>query len=240
MKIIEPLTDKRIRAAKTGKKLFDGGGLYIEIMQSGARIWRLKYSIDGKDRRITIGHYPEVSLKEARAKRAEIRRLIRDGVDPVAMRKEERERNAVIEAASKNTFRAVALEWLETQKDTWSSANLKKKSRLLEILFSQIGDRPITEIVPADILAAIQPYEACGKIVTAHAHAQTASQVGRYARACGYCVFNAGDGLTGVLKPIQSKHYPCLTDPQEVGELLRDIENYSGDISVMYALRLLP
>lgn len=238
-----PLTDTTIRNAKPTEKpqkLFDGNGLYLFISPSGGKLWRLKYRIADKEKVLSLGKYPAVSLKQARARVNEAKEKLANGIDPSLEKRQQKEKSKQEAEIAAKTFRIVALECLETQKDTWAITNLKKKTRLLETLFSQIGQKPISEIVPQDILAAIRPYEACGKIVTAHALAQTASQVGRYARACGYCVFNAGDDLTRVLKPIQSRHYPCITDPQEVGKLLQDIENYKGDISVMYALRLLP
>lgn len=237
------LTDTTIRNAKPSEKpqkLFDGNGLYLYVSPSGGKLWRLKYRIADKEKVLSLGKYPAVSLKQARARMNEAKEKLANGIDPSEEKKRIKEKSKQEAEIAAKTFRIVALEWLETQKDTWASTNLKKKTRLLEALFNQIGEKPISEIVPSDILAVLRSYEACGKIVTAHALAQTANQVGRYARACGYCVFNAGDGLTGVLKPIQSRHYPCLTDPQEVGKLLQDIENYSGDISVMYALRILP
>lgn len=237
------LTDARIRALKaTGKvqKISDGGGLYIHVTEKSSRLWRLAYQFEGKQKLLALGGYPALSLAEARKQRDSAKGLLAKGIDPAVEKKRakyevQRETDLVA-----RTFRAVALEWVEVQKDSWAASNLKKKMRLLEMLFYVMGDKPIAHIIPADILAILRPIEACGKNVTAHALAQTANQVCRYARVCGYCVFNAADGLTKVLKPIESKHYACLTSPADVGRLLRFIDDYQGSLSMMYALRILP
>ncbi len=166
--------------------------------------------------------------------------MLKAGLDPNAEKIRQKVEAKEQAAMAGRTFKAVALEWLDVQEEIWAASNYKKKLRLLEILFNAFGDKPITELVPADILAVLKPIDACGKTVTAHALAQTASQVCRYARACGYCTFNAADGLNSVLRPIKSKPRAALLNPADVGRLLRDIDNYQGSISVMFALKILP
>lgn len=237
------LKDSQIRALKpTGKvqKISDGGGLYLHVTEKGSKLWRMAYSFEGKQKLLSLGAYPEVSLLDARRRRDEAKQQLANGIDPSAEKKRIKlEARQTAEAASR-TFRVVAAEFVETQENVWATNNIKKKIRLLNMLYDAFGDKPIEEVTPTDILAVARPLDACGKTVTAHTLVQTANQVCRFARACGYCVFNAADGLTSVLRPIQARHRPCITEPVEVGQLLRAIDEYKGSISVMWALRLLP
>lgn len=134
----------------------------------------------------------------------------------------------------------VAQEWFETKKDVYAASNIKKKQWLIDLLNEHIGNKPITTLIPADVLGAIRPVEAAGHSVTAHKMAETAGQVCRFARTCGYIVFNPADSLKETLKPIQTKHYATLTDPAAVGHLLRCIDEYQGGVIVSYALKILP
>ena len=237
------LTDTRLRAIKgTGRvqKLSDGHGLYIHVSPTGSRLWRMAYSFDGKQKTLSFGRYPDTSLADARKRCAEARELLAKGIDPGAEKKRIKAEAAMASEIATRTFDAVANEWLEIQKDDWAESNYKKKLRIVGILSACIGEKPIAHIQPVDILAAIRPYDACGKASWAHSLAQTASQICRFARTCGYCMFNAADGLTGVLKPIRSKHHACITNPAEAGRLLRSIDEYQGSVSVLYALKILP
>lgn len=176
----------------------------------------------------------------ARDKREQAKALLEQDIDPSAEKKRVKAEARQEQEEAARTFRAVALEYVATQESVWAASNMKKKLRLLERLFAAIGDKPVTQIIPADILEVARPYDDCGKTVTAHAIVQAASQVCRYARACGYCVYNAADGLTKVLRPIRSKHRACLKDATKLGQLLRDIDGYKGAVSTMWALRLIP
>ena len=241
--MLAKLTDARLRGLKaSGKtqKIADGGGLYIELTPQGAKLWRLAYRFDGKQKKMALGKYPEVSLAEARNRRDAAKALLAEGKDPATEKKRakvEAEKAAIAEAM---TFERVAYEWLDVQKETWAASNFKKKLRLVETLVRAFGQKPISELMPVDIATIIKPIDACGKTVTAHALAQTASQVCRFARASGYCMFNAADGLTSVLRPIKSKPRAALLDPADIGRMLRAIDNYNGSISVIFALKIMP
>lgn len=237
------LTDTRLRSLKgNGKiqKISDGQGLYIHVTPTGSRLWRMAYSFAGKQKTLSFGKYPEVALGDARRLCLEAKELLAKDLDPGAEKKRIKAEIEKVAEMKARTFHAVALEWLDTQKDGWATSNYKKKKRLVDILSANIGEKPIAHIIPADILSVIRPIEACGKNVSAHVLAQTANQICRYARTCGYCMFNAADGLTSVLKPIQSRHYSCITDLVEIGRLLRSIDEYQGSLSVMWALKILP
>lgn len=166
------LTDTTIRNAKPSnkpQKLFDGNGLYLFISPAGGKLWRMKYRFEDKEKVLSLGKYPAVSLKQARERMNEAREKLANGLDPSEEKKRIKEEAKQKAETAARTFQAVALEWIKTRKALWASTNLKKKTRLLETLFMQIGEKPISEIVPSDILAVVRPYEACGKIVTAHA-----------------------------------------------------------------------
>lgn len=221
------LTDAKLRALKaTGKttRISDGAGLFIELTPKGSRLWRLAYRFEGKQKLLALGSYPEVSLMLARQKCEEAKRMLASWIDPSAEKQRIRKEQKTKAEKERFTFRTVAMEWIEFQKETWAASNLKKKLLLLDILFQSLGDKPVGDVAPADILAVLRPVEAAGKVVTAHALAQTANQICRFARACGYCLYNAADGLTCVLRPIESRHYACLTSPYDVGRLMRAID----------------
>ena len=244
MRVVEPLTDKKIRAAKADKKpvlLFDGGGLYLEVTPSGSRLWRMKYRLAEKDNRMSLGRYPEMSLKDARAKRIEIRKLLDAGLDPLEERKRIDEQAKAIEAEQHNTFEHVAREWFDKAKNQWSEAYQRKLlSRLENQLFPYIGNIPISQLETADYLAAIQKAEARGVIETAHRLAQLCGQIARYAVHAGIMKHDPASLVRGALCRMQAKHYAAITKPDEFGRLLADIEHYPGDPAISHALRLLP
>lgn len=234
------LTNTAILNAKPGEKpvrLFDAGGLYLEVAPSGGKWWRFKYRFAGKEKRLSLGVYPEVSLKEARDKRDEARALLRKGVDPSAAR-----RQAVAEEAEQaNTFKAVALEWREKFSPNWTERHAGRVLQRLERhAFPLFGHRPLREVVPPDLLAAVRPIEAAGALETAHRVLQTCNQVLRYAVATGQAERDLSADLRGALRPVKVKHHASLTDPKDVAGLLRTIEGYKGSFVTLCALRLAP
>lgn len=239
-----PLTDTTIRTAKpTGKavKLFDGGGLYLEVAPSGGKWWRLKYRFQGKEKRISLGTYPTVSLKDARERREQAKRLIEQGVDPSNQRKEAKAAAAAIEQEQNTTFEAVARDWFSKKRNAWTPGHQKKiLSRLENQLFPILGDKLFPALEPADFLTAIQKAESRGAIETAHRLAQLCGQVSRYARIVGLTRYDVAAGLTEALTPVQTNHYATITDPAEVGHLLRAIDEYAGEPSICFALKVLP
>ena len=238
------LTDTAIRAAKPKEKrykLTDGEGLYVEVAPSGGKWWRIKYRFGGKEKRLSLGVYPAVGLKEARSRTAEIKDMLLRGLDPGEERKAAKAEAVAVETAKGQTFEAVAREWFEKKRVAWTPGHQKKiLSRLENQLFPHLGKEPLAELEAVDYLAAIQKAEARGAIETAHRLAQLCGQVTRYARISGIVKHDAAAGLTEALAPVQTCHYAAITDPAVIGRLLRDIDAYQGEPTICHALRILP
>ena len=235
------LTNTAIRKAKAREKSFkltDGGGLYLEVMPSGARYWRMRYRHANKDTRLAFGVYPEVTLAEARQRRDKARAAIRDGRDPSAERKVER-RNAKLSAAI--TFEGIAREWLASQKRKMTPATWAKALRTLEAnVFPWMGARPMTDIDAPELLAVLKRIEARGANETAHRVKARVGQVFRYAIAHGTATRDPSADLRGALAPVVSRSHAAITNPAEVGELLRALHDYAGQLATRCALRLAP
>ncbi|OHX21168.1 tyrosine-type recombinase/integrase [Chromobacterium sphagni] len=210
-----PLTDAAIKSAKPredGKhlKLTDGQGLSLWVMPTGAKYWRLKYRINGKEKLLALGVYPEVSLKAARLKRDDARKQIADGEDPAAMRKMDK---VIKLAAAANTFEAIALEWHERESHEWSAAHSERVlSAMKTHIFPYIGDRPISEIRPLELLEVLRKVESAGNIDTTKRLRQRCSAVFRLAILTGRCDSDPAAPLTDALK---SQQWLCCTNPRQ-------------------------
>ena len=235
-----PLTDVAVRNAKPGPKtirLRDDRGLYLEISPRGGKWWRLRYMLKGKANMLSLGVYPDVSLKDARERRDEARKLIANGIDPSQARKDEK---AEI-AADAVTFEKVAREWFQKFKENWSSGHAARTMRRFEMdVFPWIGTRPVRDILAPELLATIRRIESRGAIETAHRTLQNCGQVFRYAVASGYADRDISGDLRGAIPPTKEKHHASVTDPKDVAALLRTIESYAGSFVTMCALRLAP
>ncbi|MDL2317129.1 integrase arm-type DNA-binding domain-containing protein [Desulfovibrio sp. OttesenSCG-928-A18] len=239
-----PLTDTAIRSARPGEKtikLFDGGGLYLELSPKGGKWWRLKYRLGGKEKRVSLGVYPTVGLKEARERREQAKKLIDQGIDPSEQKKEAKALAAAEAREQAATFEAVSREWY-AKKTAHLTEDYRKQiiSRLERMIFPHIGSKPFSSLEPADILIPARQAESRGAIETAHRLVRLAGQVCRYARLVGYCKYDVAAGLTEALPSVQTKHLAAITDPAQVGHLLRAIDEYRGDISIAYAMKILP
>ncbi len=236
-----PLTDIAVRNAKPGTKpirLFDAGGLYLELSPAGGKLWRLKYRFGGKEKRLALGVYPEIGLKDARERREEARKLLANGVDPSEKRKADKVER---EARTANSFEAVTREWATKQSAKWSPEYGERLIRRFEHdVFPAIGERPIAEIKPVDLLAALRKIEARGAIETAHRARAECGQVFRYGVATGRAERDIAADLVGALEPKQVKHFSSVTEPTKVAELLRALDGYQGSAIVSAALRLAP
>ena len=236
-----PLSDTTIRNAKPSekpRKLADGGGLYIEIAPSGGKWWRFKYRFEGKEKRISLGVYPDVGLKDARDKHAEARKLLAAGVDPSANKKATK---AAQGERSANSFEIVAREWFDKHAPNWKENHSSKIIRRLEVdIFPWLGALPVGEITAPDLLAAVRRIESRGALETAHRALANCGQVFRYAIATGRAQRDTAADLRGALPPVKEKHHASITDPKAIGELLRDIEGYQGAFVTRCALRLAP
>lgn len=236
-----PLTDTAIRNAKPSDKaqrIFDGKGLYLEIAPSGGKWWRLKYRFAGKEKRISLGVYPEVTLKDARDRRDTARRQLANGIDPSVHKQATKTLQGI---NSENSFEIVAREWFSKYKPIWAESHSEKIIRRLEKeIFPWIGKRPISEITAPELLATVRRIESRGVLETAHRALQNCGQVFRYAVATGRAERNPATDLRGALPPTKVKHHASITEPKEIGALLRAIEGYQGSIVTKAALQLAP
>jgi len=236
-----PLTNIAIRNAKPAGKpvrLFDGGGLYVEISPSGGKLWRWKYRFDGKEKRLAFGAYPEISLVFARKYREQARELLAQKIDPGEDRKKKKAEKA--ERAS-NSFELVAREWYGKHSPGWAPTHGDKVIKRLENdVFPWIGGRAIAEITAPELLKVLRRIEGRGALDTAHRAHQNCGQVFRYAIATGRASRDPSADLRGALPPAKHEHFASITEPAKVGELLRAIDAFQGTFPVQCALRLAP
>jgi integrase len=219
-------------------KLFDGRGLYLEVAPAGGKWWRLKYRIGGKEKRLSLGTWPDVGLKEAQERRDEYRKQLAAGVDPGELRKARRTAQEAIDA---NSFEIIARDWHGRHAPGWAPSHGGKILRRFELdVFPWIGALPISEITAPDLLAMARRIEERGALETAHRALQTCGQVFRYAVATGRAHRDPTGDLRGALPPAKEGHFPAVTEPAKVGELLRAIDGYRGTLPVRCALRLAP
>ncbi|WP_075257042.1 tyrosine-type recombinase/integrase [Herbaspirillum camelliae] len=242
-RIIEPLKDLQVKNAKPkdkSYKLADGGGLYLLVTPTGSKGWRLKYLFLGKEKLISLGTYPEVSLQEARKRRDSNKELVSDGVDPSDNRKAAK--LAGVERAA-NNFEAIAREWLAKHKEEWAKTHYEKiVGRLENDVFPYLGKKPISGITTSELLSVIRKIESRGVLETAHRALANCGQVFRYAVATGRTERDPTGDLRGALASVKSRrtHFAAVTEPKEVGSLLRSLYGYDGTPTVCAALRLAP
>ncbi|MEO5348352.1 MAG: integrase arm-type DNA-binding domain-containing protein [Magnetococcus sp. YQC-3] len=236
-----PMTDTAIKQAKPKEKpyrMFDADGLYLEVAPNGGKWWRFKFRFGGKEKRLSVGVYPDVSLKQARERRDEARRLLAEGIDPGEHRKIAK---AMTASRTEDSFEAVAREWFAKFSPRWAESHASKVMRRLELdVFPWIGGRPVNEITSKELLAVLRRIEDRGTLETAHKARQNCGQVFRYAIATGRAENDPSVALRGALPPLAGKNFPTITDPKGIGELLRAIDGYSGSYVSRAALRLAP
>jgi len=236
-----PLTDTAIRNAKPGEKpikLFDERGLYLEISPAGGKWWRLKYRFDGREKRLSLGVYPDVSLKTARDRRDAARKLLADGIDPSENRKAQKSARADRAA---NSFEVVAREWFAKYSTTWAANHGDRIIRRFERdIFPWIGGRPIAEITAPELLTVVRRIESRGALETAHRALANCGQVFRYAIATGRAERDPSGDLRGALPPVKGEHFAATTEPKRVAEILQAMDGYEGTLTVRCALRLAP
>ena len=249
--IASDLVLKRTKPLSKTQRISDGDGLYLLLKPDGAKWWRFDYSIAGKRKTLSLGVYPDTSLAFARQRADEARVLVAAGTDPSDVRKAKKAHQAVQREAEHriesgippvDSFEEVAREWFEKHAVNWSDTHSIKIIRRLEVdVFPWIGKRTIGEIEPPELLGAMRRIEARGALETAHRALANCGQVFRYAVATGRAKRDPSSDLRGALPPYRrDKHFAAITEPQKVGELMRDIEGYQGSFVVKCAFRLSP
>lgn len=237
------LTIVAVKNAKTKEKLyrlFDGGGLYLEVNPQGGKYWRFKYRFNNKERRMGFGVFPTIGLAEAREKRMEAKKKLDKGLDPAEVRKLAKlERQVDYE----NNFQNIAREWHEQRRHTWKPIHAERIIKRLEAdVFPTIGNRPIKVVRPPELLVAIRKIEERGNNDLAHRVMQTCSQVFRYAVATGRAEHDVTADLKGALKPVKSKNLSHLSEgelPGFLSKLERYEEDYRGNRLTKLAFKLL-
>ncbi len=238
------LTDARVKAASPREKayrLWDANGLYLEVSPAGGRLWRFKYRAAGKEKRLALGIYPEVGLKEAREKRDDARRLKRDHLDPANVRRDAKAAKVADEQAAGATFQVIAEEWVEKNRPRWSAGTAGTvHDRLADNVYPWLGDKPITAIESPVLLATIRRIEERGAPEVARRVLQCCGQIFTYAIATARASRNPATDLRGAIPPPPKGHHASITDPKAIGGLLRAIDGYKGSHIVRCALRLAP
>lgn len=236
------LTDRSLKAAikrasQAGKpqKIFDAKGLYLLVSPPSSPGWRLKFYFPaGREKLMSLGTYPEVTLKRAREKRDEAKRQLSDGIDPSALRKQEKHANV-------HTFEAVAREWLDKQEKRLAAATLvRDRSRLETFVYPVLGAKPIGKVTTAELLACLRTMEAKGIHESALRTRSLCGRIFRYAIATSRAEHDVAADLKGALTAPTTKNFAAITDPKRIGELLRAIDGYFGQPATAAALRLAP
>lgn len=239
------LKDINIRNAKPREKpykLSDEKGLYLFIKANGkpegSKAWRLKYRFLGKEKTLSIGLYPDVSLADARNARDNARKKLADKIDP-GLAKQVSKRCA--KDAAENSFEVIAREWYTKFSSKWSPSHGERILRRLEKdIFPWVGKRPIAEITTPELLSTLRRMESRGAIETAHRAHQNCGQIFRYAVATGRADRDPSNDLKGAIPPANKKHHASITNTNAIGELLRAINGYQGHFVTKCALRLAP
>ena len=229
---------KAVYATHGNTKLFDGGGLYLHVQQGG-RYWRMKYRIAGKEKLLSIGVYPEVSLKQARDERDYARQQVSDGIDPVqARRQRQQQRRDEIN----NSFQALADEWLDQVHTATVGATTcqKNRRRLERMAYPYLAARPVSEIQAPEVLDVLRGIERQGGVDSAHRLKSLIGQVLRYGIARGVAARDVTADLKGAIAPVRQNHFAAQTTPDELVPVLTAIDGYQGAPETDVALQLLP
>jgi integrase len=235
------LTDTAVRNAKAKPKpykLGDAGGLFLLVQPSGGKLWRFKYRTEGREKKLAIGTYPEISLADARRRRDEARELVATGLDPSREKQQARHRAKV---AAANTFGEIAQEFIDKRKREGLSVSTADKSEYyIARMGPMIARLPIAEIGAPDLLAVLRRIEAKGNYETARRVLQLSGRVFRYAVATARLASDPSRDLRGALTAPQPKHYGAIVEPKRAGELLRAIDGYEGYGLTKLAMQLAP
>ena len=233
------LTARQVETAKHKEKsykLFDGGGLYLEVTAKGSRYWRMKYRFSGKEKRLAFGVFPIVTLAEAREMRNQAKKILAAGSDPGEIKKEEK---AIQKLNTGNTFEAIAREWHTSKADRWS---LRYRDEIIDTfekdIFPYIGKRPIAEIKPLELLETLRKMEKRGALEKMRKVRQRCGEVYRYAIITGRAEYNPAPDLASALTPPKKQHFPFLT-AEELPYFLKDLAGYTGSVITKTATKII-
>lgn len=235
------LTDPKIKQAKSTEKdykLSDAKGLYLLVTKNGAKYWRLKYRFVGKEKLLSIGVYPSVTLKQARKATDLAKDQLEQGIDPSQAKKAKKLTQT---EAQLNNFETIALEWHKQKSANWSESYTNKVLRAIQRdLLPYLGTLPLDDITPPQLLAVLRRVESRGATESAHRIKQVAGQIFCYAVATGRAQRNITPDLKGALATHKTQHFPAITEPDKVGKLLQMLDGYEGTATVRAALKLAP
>ena len=235
------LSDVTIRNARPKEKAFklsDEKGLYLLIQPTGGKLWRFDYRFFGKRKTLALGSYPEISLAMARDGRDEARRHVASDIDPSEIRRAVREAR---QGAANNSFEVIAREWIGTHMADKAASHTSRLLRRLEVyVFPWLGNKAISEITAPQLLESIRRIQNANKLETAHRTLQSVGQIFRYATQTGRAARDITVDLKGALPPTTTKHMASFTEPNQVAELLKAIDGFTGTLTVQSALKLAP
>lgn len=239
--VSRPLTDTAVRNLKPAAKPYkksDGGGLHLLVTPQGSKLWRFAYRFDGKQKLLSFGKYPAVSLSKARAERDLAKTQLAEGLDPSGLRKAERAKIEEIKPVDDN-WKALCQEWWQKRRrEEASPTTLKKLNWLLEKTYPALGEKMPRDITAPDLLAVLRTVEAAGTFETAKRLRSTCGQVFRYAIATARADRDVAADLKGALTSPKPKHHPAILEPREVGALIRAIKGFEGDPTTRTGLLL--
>ncbi|HGM6977452.1 TPA: tyrosine-type recombinase/integrase [Serratia marcescens] len=234
-----PLTDIKVKTAKPmdkAYKLTDGGGMYLLVKPNGSKYWRLKYRFVGKEKMLSIGVYPDVSLADARQKRDEARKILAAGGDPGEVKKADK---LAQKLSTENTFEAIAREWHKQKADRWS---LRYRYEIIDTfekdIFPYLGRRPIAEIKPMELLETLRRLEKRGALEKMRKVRQRCGEVFRYAIVTGRAEYNPAPDLATALATPKKTHFPFLT-AEELPYFIRDLAGYTGSVITKTATQII-
>ena len=244
-RLIKPLTATQINNAKPNEKtykLFDGGGLFLQVTPAGGKHWKMKYrQANGKEGLLSFGSYPALSLEQARRKRDEAKSQKVSGRDPGEVRRQEK---AEVQSLAKNSFRSFANAWMELSRAKVAPQSFRNYKMIIEnCLLPSLGDMHIKNIRPRDFLEVFRRVEAKGTIATSRKASQLCSAIMQYAIALGVIEIDPIPSISKLLKPYRANHFSAIIEPDELGELLIKIDNYAkekGSIIVRTAMKIMP
>ena len=226
------------KAADKSYKMYDTDGLFLQVTPQGGKWWRLKYRFDGKEKLLSLGTYPDISLSQARQKREDSKKLLAIDIDPSESRKQAKADNKL---NTENSFELVAREWWQSHMKNKADSHKEKVIRRFELyLFPWIGKKPISSITAPQMLETLRRIEKQNKVETAHRTLQTAGQVFRYAVQTGRAIRDVTADLKGALPATTVKHMAAFTEPKDVAELLRALDAFNGSLTVQCAIKLAP